>query len=95
MGSMDPTKNESEAEHEELDVYADGAITSGHGKIPRWLWWFYIGMPIWGLVWLYVYWNGSFGWADNGYWEQLQRAANTTSPYINVNELPKKSPDGH
>ena len=72
---------------DQLDSYSDGSIASAHGKIPRWLWFFYILMPLWGLVWLYIYWNGSVGWLDNGSWQLLQRAANTTEPYINVNSV--------
>lgn len=87
---MEETKKSDDTE--ELDLYADGSITSSHGKIPLWLWCFYLLMPLWGIVWLYIYWNGSHGWLDNGYWQQLQRAANTTEPYINVNliEQPKE-----
>lgn len=76
-------------EKEELEVYGDEYITSYDRKIPRWLIWTYILLPLWGLVWWYYYWNGSYGWLDRGYWNQLQRAANTTFPLINQNEVGK------
>lgn len=75
-------------EKEHLDLYADGSIVSADAKVPHWLKWVYIIMPIWGLIWFYLYWNGSEGWLDRGYWGELQKAANTTTPYINVDELP-------
>lgn len=77
-------EQKTDSQHEEFDFYEGGSISSAHGGIPKWLWFFYIAMPLWGLVWFYLYWNGSSGWLDNGYWQQLQRAANTTSPYVNV-----------
>lgn len=69
---------EQNGEHGELDLYGDPRIASKHGKVPRWLIATYIVMPIWGLVWFYFFWNGSTGWLDRGYWQQLQEAANTT-----------------
>lgn len=68
-------------EHEDLDRYAEG-ITSAHAPVPKWLIWNYIFWPIFGLFWLYFFWNGSYGWLDRGYWSELQRAANTTFPQI-------------
>lgn len=50
---------------------------------PRWLFWSYILLPIWGLVVLYFFWNGSYGWLDRGSWQELQQAANTRYPYTN------------
>jgi hypothetical protein len=67
---------------EELDQYGDTGITSGHAKVPKWLIWTYIIMPIVGIAVFYLYWNGSQGWLDRGYWKELQRAANTTFPQI-------------
>lgn len=55
---------------------------SYENPIPRWLKWVYIILPIWGLFAFYLYWNGSYGWLDRGYWQQLQQAANTTYPQI-------------
>lgn len=46
--------------------------------VPRWLIATYIIMPIIGIIIFVLYWNGSSGWLDRGYWQQLQKAANTT-----------------
>ncbi len=70
-------------EHEHFDSYGDTGIQSAHGSIPLWLKMCYFLLPIWGVIWLALYWNGSWGWLDRGYWEQLQRAANTTYPVVN------------
>lgn len=45
---------------------------------PRWLYWSYIILPIWGVVTFFLFWNGSHGWLDRGYWQQLEKAADTT-----------------
>lgn len=76
--------------HEELDVYGDPDIKSGHAKVPGWLTWSYILLPIWGIVWFYFFWNGSTGWLDRGYWRQLQEAAGTTVPFQNFNDEVKE-----
>jgi hypothetical protein len=79
-----------ELEHiHEVDDYGDPRIASGHGKIPWWLWVTYAVLPIWGFIALAMYWNGSWGWLDRGYWQQLQRAANTTYPHINYDSMPE------
>ncbi len=59
---------------EEFEVPA-----SNDAKVPRWLILTYIVLPIWGIYVWGVYWNGSVGWLDRGYWQQLQEAANTTT----------------
>jgi len=46
--------------------------------VPSWLKWVYILLPLWGLLWFSLYWDGSYGWLDRGYWHNLQQAANTT-----------------
>lgn len=62
----------------DTEFYGDPGIASKDAKIPQWLKWVYVTLPIWGLITLYLYWNGSHGWLDRGYWHQLQKAANTT-----------------
>jgi len=62
--------------NEILDVPA-----SNETKIPRWLIWTYIILPILGLIALFVYWEGSTGWLDRGHWRALQEAAKTTGPF--------------
>ena len=71
---------------EELHEYGDPGIASGDAKIPLWLKITYILLPIWGVIWLALFWNGTYGWLDRGYWNQLERAANTTYPSYNLND---------
>lgn len=65
-------------DEDKTEFYGDPGISSNNAQIPRWLKWVYFTLPIWGLLSLYYYWDGSRGWLDRGYWEQLQKAANTT-----------------
>jgi hypothetical protein len=64
-------------EEDNLEYYGDQGIVSDNKKVPKWLKWAYVILPIWGILWFYLYWNGSHGWLDRGYWQQLQQAANT------------------
>ena len=72
-------------EEDDIQWYQDDAKVppSGHAKVPKWLIWTYILLPIWGIIVLFLYWNGSFGYLDRGYWEELQEAANTRYPFVN------------
>lgn len=72
---------ENEDEHE-LEEYGEPGIVSADAKVPRWLKATYIILPIFGILAWYYFINGSHGWLDRGYWGQLQRAANTTYPFI-------------
>jgi hypothetical protein len=72
--------SEISTEGHELEVYGDG-LTSADAKVPGWLKWTYIILPIWGIIVWYIYWNGSVGWLDRGSWAELQEAANTTFPF--------------
>jgi hypothetical protein len=65
---------------EELEIYGDDYLASKDARVPRWLIVTYIILPIWGFCSLFYYINGSRGWLDRGYWNQLQRAALTTFP---------------
>ena len=52
--------------------------------VPTFLKWVYVILPIWGILWFFMYWNGSQGALDRGRWSELQQAANTTfgeNPY--------------
>ena len=69
---------------DEIEEYGDQYISSKDAKVPGFLKWTYILCPIWGVVWLFYFCNGSYGWLDRGYWNSLQRAANTTFPSENV-----------
>jgi hypothetical protein len=75
-------------EHSEEEVlsYGDPFIATKHARVPVWLLSIYLVIHIWGIFWLIFFWNGSEVRAlDPGYWNQLQRAANTTVPYKNLN----------
>lgn len=75
-----------EQKHEEIEEYGEESINSYDRPVPRWLLITYIILPIWGVFCFYYYWNGSEGWLDRGYWNQLQRAANTTFPYTDTDD---------
>lgn len=77
----------SEEGKDDIDYYGDEYIASHHGTVPGWLKIQYVIWPAWGVIWLMLYWNGSSGYLDRGYWQQLQRAANTTFPIVNQNEI--------
>jgi len=77
---MDPKI--SKEDDEEIDLYGDPRIASKNAPVPRWLTLSYVFWITFGLVWFVLFWNGSFGWFDRGYWQQLQRAANTTYPFV-------------
>ena len=72
--------------HDEVEYYGDPGIASKDATVPKWLKWVYATLPFWGILTLYLYWNGSHGWLDRGYWKQLQEAANTTYPRVNIND---------
>lgn len=79
---MDEDK-QVEKVHDHLEEYGDSGILSADAKVPTLLKWTYIILPVWGIVTLYFFWNGSLGWFDRGSWEELQQAANTTYPFRN------------
>lgn len=63
----------------------------GHAPIPRWLIILYILTMVWGLLWLYLFWNGStVPWFDRGAWHSLQEAAKTTYPWKSDPQLRKE-----
>jgi len=70
-------------EDHEVEHYPEG-ITSNNAPIPKWLKFLYYTLPFWGILWFALYWNGSWGWLDRGSWSELQRAANTTFPFVNA-----------
>jgi len=79
------TKQHDE-EKDDLLFYGDPRIATGHGKVPGWLMFSYFFWIAVGLFVLVYFWNGSRGWFDRGYWQQLQRAANTTLPTQNQDD---------
>lgn len=80
-------ENNSDETNEPIEEYGDPGIRSGDAKVSKWLLATYIILPIWGIISFFIFWNGSVGWFDRGYWQQLQRAANTTFPQENFNDV--------
>lgn len=80
---------------EEIEYFNDPGITSRDAPVPLFLKLTYILLPIWGLITFYIFWNGSVGWFDRGYWKELQIAANTTFPFENQDDphAPSKPSD--
>jgi len=69
------------SEEYEVIHYSDGEIEEYKGtKVPRFLLFVYLILPIWGIIWFALYWNGATGWIDPGHWFALEKAANTTFP---------------
>lgn len=79
---MDEEPKHQMLEQQEVEYFGEPLIASKDEAVPKWLLTTYIVMPIIGLVVLFLYWNGSWGWLDRGYWGSLQKAANTTFPEI-------------
>jgi hypothetical protein len=77
-------------EIQEVEEYGDPGIESHNAQVPIFLKWTYLLLPIWGIIAFYLYWNGSSGWLDRGYWRQLQNAAKTTFPIINFDSPPNQ-----
>ncbi|MBA3236798.1 MAG: hypothetical protein H0T62_00410 [Parachlamydiaceae bacterium] len=63
-----------------MEFYGDDNLSSADARVPLWLKLAYVFLPIWGVIWLFFFFNGSYGWFDAGYWNQLQKAALTTFP---------------
>ncbi|MEI8365524.1 MAG: hypothetical protein WCF65_03810 [Parachlamydiaceae bacterium] len=72
------------AGHPEVEEYGDEGIASGDAPIPGWLKCNYVLWIVVGFVGFYLFWNGSAGWLDRGYWNELQRAASTVYPFNTV-----------
>jgi hypothetical protein len=71
-----------EKPEQELSSYSGGEIKElENTKVPSFLKWAYLLLPILGLIAYYKYWNGSEGWLDPGHWKELQQAARTTRPF--------------
>jgi hypothetical protein len=71
----------------EIAYYGDEGIESKDAPIPFWLKFNYVFWILWGVVAFYYFWNGSYGWFDRGYWNELQRAANTVYPFTTTQLL--------
>lgn len=80
-------------ESTELEEYGDPRIASKDAPVPTWLKVTYVILPIWGIFALFWYFNGTHGWLDRGYWNQLQKAALTTFPTETIESLGSPSKD--
>lgn len=61
-----------------LDNYGDNEVQEYHDTpIPKFLLAVYMILPIWGVMWWALYWNGSQGFLDRGYWSDLEEVAGT------------------
>lgn len=87
MNDKPHEEHKAHSDHHEIDFYGDPGITSAHNPIPGWLIATYIILPIWGIICFALFWNGSHGWLDRGYWSALEKAANTTYP---IQSTPKQ-----
>ena len=67
----------------EVEEYSGGEIQEHIGKkTPKFFYFMYVFVFLLGLLWFYLYWNGSHGVLDpEGYWEGLEGAANTRYPF--------------
>lgn len=72
-----------------LEMYAEG-IASADAPVAMWLKVSYVVWIVVGIVGFALYWNGSWGWLDRGYWEELQRAADTTYPFRQIEPTPER-----
>ncbi|HEV8052748.1 MAG TPA: hypothetical protein VGP47_09645, partial [Parachlamydiaceae bacterium] len=79
--SISVEDKELHKEVDDLELYGDPGIASRNAPVPKWLLFVNFSCVALGLLWLFLFWNGSYGWLDRGYWSELQRAANTTYPY--------------
>ncbi len=89
---QDQEKKNFNEEENQLEYYENNTIATANAKVPTWLLISYPLIAIWGLACLFLFFNGSRGYLDRGYWQQLQRAANTTMPFENHTypNLPKE-----
>lgn len=70
-------RNAPDAPPTSAPIVDQGVPESNDAAVPRWLLFSYGFLPVFGLVMLYYFWDGSFGWFDRGAWSALQQAANT------------------
>ncbi|SCA58754.1 Uncharacterized protein AB751O23_AN_00090 [Chlamydiales bacterium SCGC AB-751-O23] len=68
-----------EIEDDQLDQYSGGEIKEFKDtKVPTFLKITYFTLIAWGLTWFVFYFDGSQGYLDRGYWQELAQAAKTT-----------------
>lgn len=72
-----------------IEVFGDNEVREyAHTKVPKFLLGVYVILPIWGITWWLLFWDGSTGWFDRGYWNELESAAKTK---LVVEEVSKPS----
>ena len=82
---------EMESKKRKVSHYADREIFEyDDTKVPKFLKWVYVIVPIWGIFWFYQYWNGSHGVLDRGHWQGLEKAAKTTVPFERPDKVSEK-----
>lgn len=65
-------------QHYHVSRYGDNEVSEYHDTpVPTFLKYVYAILPVWGIIWFFLYWDGSYGWLDRGYWKELQSSANT------------------
>lgn len=77
MPAMPRKKSDNSPVPVSAPIIDQGVPASEEPPVPRWLLCVYYILPIAGLVFLYAFWDGSFGWFDRGAWSALQQVANT------------------
>jgi hypothetical protein len=78
-----------------IDEYGDNEVREyADTPIPKFLIGTYIILPIWGAIWWFMFWNGSCGFLDRGYWAELEKAAGTTH-VIEEEQVPAKAVASH
>lgn len=86
-------KKVEHAKDPDTEYYGDPGIMSRDAEVPKSLIFSYFFWIVWGFITLYLFWNGSWGWLDRGYWQELQRAANTVYPFTTTKILEKDLQD--
>lgn len=82
-----------EPQPHEVSDYADHEILEWKDtRVPTFLKFVYVILPIWGVMWWHFFWNGSTGWLDRGFWGDLQHSANTTLPAAEHRSMDKGEP---
>lgn len=63
---------------DDRETFGDTGIATKDAPIPLFLKLTYILLPLWGLLTLYYFWDGSTSsWLDGRHWKALQEAAGT------------------
>jgi hypothetical protein len=70
-----------------VESFADNEVQEfTDTTVPGFLKFIYLVLPIWGLWTIWAFWNGSHGYLDRGYWEELQSASNTKTESVEMQD---------